>query len=97
MTSLSPDHEGPFPDSNAPTHETTLLPATRETSPPTTYQSSEAGQRQSEPDQKQDQPWKPRVDRRQSWSTEDHKHELQEQWVRAQQKGEQMGFTEREM
>ncbi|KAJ5619486.1 hypothetical protein N7510_003470 [Penicillium lagena] len=96
MTSLSPSHQSPSADSNHPTEQTILLPATSNLSSPIPNNLSEIGQNQSEDDQKQDQPWKPRPDRRQSWSVQDYKHELQDQMVRAQQQGEQTGFTESE-
>lgn len=37
--------------------------------------------------------WKPMIDRRQSWSNQDHKHQLQERLLRSE-KGKELGFTE---
>lgn len=37
--------------------------------------------------------WKPTFDRRQSWSNQDHKHQLQERLL-GFEKGKEMGFTE---
>ncbi|KAJ5874576.1 uncharacterized protein N7529_003006 [Penicillium soppii] len=37
--------------------------------------------------------WKPTFDRRQSWSSQDHKHQLQERLLDSE-KGKEMGFTE---
>ena len=40
-----------------------------------------------------DQPWQPNPDRRQSWSTQDRKHLLQERLL-GMQEGREMGFSE---
>lgn len=96
MTSHSTDHQVHFPSSNHPSEQTIFLPATRNLSSPFTNDPSEIRQNQSEEDQELDQTWKPRPDRRQSWSVQDYKHEVQDQLVQAQQKGEQTGFTESE-
>ncbi|KAJ5360077.1 hypothetical protein N7517_009268 [Penicillium concentricum] len=37
--------------------------------------------------------WKPTFDRKQSWSNEDRKHQLQER-LHGSEKGKEMGFTE---
>jgi hypothetical protein len=37
--------------------------------------------------------WKPTFDRRQSWSSQDQKHQLQERLLGSEQ-GKEMGFTE---
>lgn len=41
----------------------------------------------------QDEPWKPNLDRRQSWSSEDRKHQLQGRLMEVVQ-GQEPGFTE---
>ncbi|KAJ5176542.1 uncharacterized protein N7482_002419 [Penicillium canariense] len=45
------------------------------------------------PEAESNQSWKPRFDRRQSWSNEDHKHQLQERLLDVEQ-GRATGFTE---
>lgn len=40
-----------------------------------------------------EQPWEPKFDRRQSWSQQDRKHELQERLLGVE-KGREMGFSE---
>ena len=39
------------------------------------------------------QAWKPKFDRRQSWSDQDHKHELQERLLNVEE-GRETGFSE---
>ncbi|CEJ62183.1 hypothetical protein PMG11_10691 [Penicillium brasilianum] len=46
------------------------------------------------PDAVSDSSWKPRFDRRQSWSHEDQKHQLQERLLNVEQ-GRETGFTEK--
>jgi hypothetical protein len=45
-------------------------------------------------DAESDQSWKPRFDRRQSWSQEDQKHLLQERLLEHAEIGRETGFTE---
>jgi hypothetical protein len=45
------------------------------------------------PDTASGQPWQPKVNRRQSWSQEDQKHQQQERLLDIEQ-GRETGFTE---
>lgn len=56
------------------------VPAT--TKPSHVFHESEAPHSTDGPSS--NQPWQPRYDRRQSWSTEDYKHELQERMLNAE-------------
>lgn len=80
----STSHQGPFPD------------RPREQRVPTTEDiSSSDTQRSSHPnrDAVSEQTWKPSLDRRQSWSNQDRKHQLQERLMSVD-KGQERGFTE---
>ncbi|KAJ5698369.1 hypothetical protein N7462_000374 [Penicillium macrosclerotiorum] len=75
-------HQGLFPD---------------RTKDPVSTQTSSSSQPHESPDPSPEAPsqqsWKPRFDRRQSWSNEDHKHQLQERLLDVKS-GQQAGFTE---
>ncbi|KAF3396497.1 hypothetical protein F1880_007251 [Penicillium rolfsii] len=87
MQSTIQAQQGPFPDR---TRET-MASATQ----PQSLSSSDSHPR-PDPNQspESDQSWKPKFDRRQSWSQEDQKHQLQERLVVHVEMGQETGFTE---
>ncbi|KAE8347132.1 hypothetical protein BDV24DRAFT_122885 [Aspergillus arachidicola] len=87
----SADQKGETPQ----THRTVLLPGNSTSSKPY-INDQEALPRTSDVDhdsQHSSEGWKPRLDRRQSWSEEDRKHELQA-WLLGVEEGRKTGFTE---
>lgn len=84
MTSNS-HSDGPLPDT--PEAQKVTLPFTPNPSPTDIVGSS------SHDDAVPEKSWKPTFDRRQSWSDQDRKHQLQERLLGCE-KGKEMGFTE---
>ncbi|PKX90682.1 uncharacterized protein P174DRAFT_444447 [Aspergillus novofumigatus IBT 16806] len=86
----STGHQGPFAEPSSES-QTVLLPAN-----PSVSRSSEplpdppSGSSQGRSSEK---PWKPSINRQQSWSEQDQKHELQSRLL-ATERGKETGFTE---
>jgi len=85
MTSTNPNH-GPLSDSHE--EQTMTLPFTQKLAS-TNITESSSPQDHTAPEKS----WKPTFDRRQSWSNQDRKHQLQERLL-GSEKGKEMGFTE---
>lgn len=77
------------------THQTSYPDRTREQGLSSTpvVSSEEPEISHSTQDPVSDQPWEPKFDRRQSWSHQDRKHELQERLLGVQE-GTETGFSE---
>lgn len=77
------------------THQSSYPDRTREqgVSSKPNISSEEPDASHSSHDPISDQPWEPKFDRRQSWSHQDRKHELQERLLGVQE-GTEMGFSE---
>ncbi|KAE8378477.1 hypothetical protein BDV26DRAFT_261508 [Aspergillus bertholletiae] len=87
----SADRKGEVPQA----HRTILLPG-RPTSNKLHRNDQEALQGVSDVDrdgQESSEGWKPMIGRRQSWSEEDRKHELQA-WLLVAEEGKETGFSE---
>ncbi|KAE8420738.1 hypothetical protein BDV36DRAFT_249055 [Aspergillus pseudocaelatus] len=87
----SADQKGEIPQ----THRTILLPG-KPTSRKPPLNDQETLQRGSDTDRDSrtsSEGWRPMIDRRQSWSEEDRKHELQA-WLLGVEEGKETGFTE---
>ena len=80
----STSFEGPFPNRS----KEQAIPA--EQMPQSRNEPKEAN---TDRDAMSEQPWVPRLDRRQSWSHQDHKHQLQERLLDVEQ-GRETGFSE---
>lgn len=80
----STSHQDPFPD--RPREQRALT--TEDISSSDTQSSSHPNR-----DPVSEQTWKPSLDRRQSWSNQDRKHQLQERLMSVD-KGQESGFTE---
>ncbi|KAJ5134280.1 hypothetical protein N7448_000696 [Penicillium atrosanguineum] len=76
-------HQGPFPDRSR-----------EQATPPFETVSHENHEPQDVKEETvSEQNWTPRVDRRQSWSHEDQKHQMQERLMQVEQ-GRESGFSE---
>jgi hypothetical protein len=79
-------HQGPFPDRS-----------TEQTTPPMQTVSDESHEPPSvNQEAVTEQTWVPRFDRRQSWSQEDRKHQMQERLMEEVEQGRESGFSENE-
>ncbi|KAJ6107732.1 hypothetical protein N7523_009055 [Penicillium sp. IBT 18751x] len=83
MQSTSPP--GPFPDRS---REQTTLPLEHE---PHDSHKPQGAKDDIVPEQN----WTPQLDRRQSWSAQDQKHQMQERFMQVEQ-GRESGFSETE-
>ncbi|KAJ5958948.1 uncharacterized protein N7479_006098 [Penicillium vulpinum] len=82
------DNYGQFP--NTGKEHTVILPFNQNTNPSTNTARPSGPYRDNTSTEKS---WKPSFDRQHSWSTQDHKHQLQER-LHGSEKGKEMGFTE---
>lgn len=83
MTSTNLNH-GPLADNHEP--QMMDLPFIQKTA---STSAESPGQENPTPEKS----WKPVIERRQSWSHQDQKHQLQERLLRSEQ-GKELGFTE---
>ncbi|KAJ5099335.1 hypothetical protein N7532_006336 [Penicillium argentinense] len=81
-------HQGSFPDRSEAKDQPVSAGAVENT--PFSNQSHD---RQSSDGEDRESTWKPRFDRRQSWSNEDRKHQLQERLLNVEGSRER-GFSE---
>lgn len=87
MQSTIQAQQDPFPDRTREPMASTTQPQSLSSSDPHPLPDSNQ-------DTESDQSWKPRFDRRQSWSQEDQKHLLQERLLVHVEIGQETGFTE---
>ncbi|KAJ5105058.1 hypothetical protein NUU61_002405 [Penicillium alfredii] len=85
----STGHQGPFANS-MPKDQAVLLPAARNLTSSNDPSQSVALNRDNS---SSEQTWIPTPNRRQSWSSQDHKHQLQDRLLDVE-KGSETGFTE---
>ncbi|KAJ6128221.1 hypothetical protein N7471_009438 [Penicillium samsonianum] len=82
------DNHGQIPDTGK--EHTVILPFAQN---PNLSNETTGSSGPNRKDTSSEKSWKPTFDRRQSWSNEDRKHQLQER-LYGSEKGREMGFTE---
>jgi hypothetical protein len=90
----STGHTGPFSDDSAKQH-TVVVPADRTATSSSSSSGNPSSKSTTDPAKEDDgTSWKPAFNRKQSWSKQDMKHQLQDRLLQTEE-GKDSGYTEK--